>query len=192
MDEILRDSVYGDEGDEHKVWFPGAIASREGFEYFEPSVIKVTHPDQFGLRVVYRQDEDPRCLPLEYFERWMLHCELFGDVAEFVAAYETDEGKLCTIVKQQLIKGEPPELDEIESFFLGNGWLPFELQLGVGPKNRAFFDREKAIVVSDTHRGNLVRVASGALLPIDLRIQRVDGALYEAVAALCDQGDRGR
>ncbi len=62
-------------GSEHEVWHVG------------DKVIKLTYPDFFGLKVVYRGDEDHRCSPCEYFERWVLHNELFGDDVEILGKW---------------------------------------------------------------------------------------------------------
>src|SRR5690606_29256661 len=94
-------------GDEHEVWLAGG------------SVIKVAYPDFFGLRVVFREDESSKCLPSEYFERWVLHNELFGDDIEVIGVIDTTGG-VRTVLKQQAIRGGPATEGEIEGFFIGN------------------------------------------------------------------------
>jgi hypothetical protein len=58
-----------DEGNEHQVWF------REASGTF----LKATWPGFFGLRVVYRQDEETKASPIDYLERWQLHNAFFAD-----------------------------------------------------------------------------------------------------------------
>ena len=49
----------------------------------------------------------------------------------------------------------------------------------------AFFDPERQIVISDTHRGNLILMDDGRLAPIDLRVQPLSGSLLDTVTQLC-------
>ncbi|MES2996151.1 MAG: hypothetical protein V4733_05005 [Verrucomicrobiota bacterium] len=155
--------IPAEHGDEHEVWFE------------KESVIKLTYPDFFGLRVVYREDEDKKCLPCEYFERWVLHNEIFGDNVAIPCAFETAKGLRVALV-QKAIKGVPAELEEIRKFFLDNGWSSFQAD-----GNTAWFDKERELVVSDTHRGNLIKTEDGTMVPIDFRIQAVSGAMLDAV-----------
>jgi len=150
-------------GDEHEVWFAGE------------HVIKLTYPDFFGLRVLYRPDEDKRCLPCEYFERWVLHNELFGDDVSIPGAFGTTEG-MRTVLIQKAIKGHPATNAEIQAFFTGNRWRPFKTDDG-----GAWFDEGNQLVVSDTHQGNLIETGDKELVPIDFRIQPVSGAILDAV-----------
>ena len=41
------------------------------------------------------------------------------------------------------------------------------------------------IVISDTHRGNLILMDDGLLAPIDLRVQPLSGSLLDPVTQLC-------
>jgi hypothetical protein len=150
-------------GDEHEVWF------------FDEVVVKITYPNFFGLRVIYRSDEDSRCLPCEYFERWVLHNELFGDDVHILGAFSTPEGPR-TVLAQKAIQGNPATDAEIRAFFQENGWSEFRTKDGC-----AWFDEERLLVVSDTHQGNLIETADKVLVPIDFRIQPVSGAILDAV-----------
>jgi len=60
----------------------------------------------------------------------------------------------------------------------------FTLILVIGG-NIAFFDPERQIVLSDTHRGNLILMDDGLLAPIDLRVQPLSGSLLDPVTQLC-------
>lgn len=158
-----------DEGNEHQVWF-----QRETNTY-----LKVTWPDFFGMLVLYRQDEDERASPIAYLERWHLHNELFGDSVRFLGALEED-GRLRLVIQQQAIQGEPATLDQINDFFTRNGWKRFTANDEV-----AYFDPERQVAISDTHRGNLILMADGLLAPIDLRVQSLTGALLDYVVKAC-------
>jgi hypothetical protein len=75
----------------------------------------------------------------------------------------------------------PPATDEqIRRFFTDSGWMPFVIG-----GNMAFFDPERQIVISDTHRGNLILMDDGLLAPIDLRVQALSGSLLDTVTQLC-------
>lgn len=158
-----------DEGNEHQVWFQPDKAS----------FLKVTWPDFFGLRVLYQPDEDERASPIGYLERWQLHNELFGDSVTFLGAL-VEDGKLRLVIQQPAIEGEPATLEQINGFFTDNGWQRFAVNDDI-----AYFDRERQVVISDTHRGNLILMDDGLLAPIDLRVQPVDGALLDYVVKAC-------
>lgn len=154
-------------GDEHEVWHHGA------------RVIKLTYPNFFGLKVVYRPDEDARCLPCEYFERWQLHNEIFGDNVHIPVTFEQPDGRLRVSMVQRAVMGTPATNHEIHGFFVENGWRKFTTNDGI-----AWLDEERCLVVSDTHQGNLVKTPDGILAPIDFRIQKVDGAILDGIKAL--------
>lgn len=158
-----------DEGNEHQVWFQPET----------DTYLKVTWPDFFGMLVIYRQDEEEQASPIAYLERWHLHNELFGDRVRFLGALEAD-GRLRLIIQQQAIEGEPATLEQINDFFTGNGWRRFMANGEV-----AYFDPERNVVISDTHRGNIILMEDGLLAPIDLRVQPLSGALLDYVIKAC-------
>jgi len=158
-----------DHGNEHQVWF------RETTRSF----LKATWPGFFGLKVVHRLDEDPRASPIDYLERWHWHNHLFGDQVRFLGTVKTPVG-LRLLIEQPAIAGSPATHDhQIRDFFVGNGWQPFHTD-----GDLAFLDPALGLAISDTHRGNLILMADGLLAPIDLRIQRLEGALLDAVKTL--------
>ena len=158
-----------DEGNEHQVWFQPDSAS----------FLKVTWTDFFGLLVLYRADEDERASPIAYLERWQLHNELFGDSVRFLGVLEEGE-KLRLVIQQPAIQGEPATLAQINDFFTSNGWICFTVNDEV-----AYFDPERNVVISDTHRGNIILMDDGLLAPIDLRVQPITGALLDYVVKAC-------
>lgn len=158
-----------DEGNEHQVWF---LADSACF-------LKATWPGFFGLLVIHRQNEEHKASPIAYLERWLLHNELFGDDIRFLGAIE-GSGQLRMLIRQPAIAGEPATLEQIDAFFTGNGWLRFTVGGEI-----AFFDPERNVAISDTHRGNLILMDDGLLAPIDLRVQSLSGALLDTVVKLC-------
>ena len=158
-----------DEGNEHQVWFDPA----------SHTYLKATWPDFFGMLVIHRHDEEPAASPIAYLARWQLHNELFFDSVRFCGVIET-AGKMRLLIRQRAILGVPATDDQIANFFLSNGWLSFLIG-----GNVAFFDPERNVVISDTHRGNIILMADGLLAPIDLRVQQLDGALLDTVTRLC-------
>lgn len=158
-----------DEGNEHQVWFQTET----------DTYLKVTWPDFFGLLVLYRQDEEERASPIAYLERWLLHNEMFGDNVKFLGVL-TEEGRLRLVIQQQAIEGEPASLEQINDFFTRNSWRRFIVNDEV-----AYFDPERQVAISDTHRGNLILMDDGLLAPIDLRVQRLQGALLDYVVKVC-------
>ncbi len=163
-----------DEGNEHQVWF---LPESNCF-------LKATWPGFFGLLVIHRPHEEPKASPIAYLERWQLHNELFGDDVRFLGVLAED-GKIRLLIRQPAIAGAPATLDQIERFFTGNGWRRF-----MAGGEIAFFDPMRQVVISDTHRGNLILMDDGLLAPIDLRVQPVSGALLEIVTKLCDASDQ--
>jgi hypothetical protein len=117
--------------------------------------------------------------PIAYLERWLLHNELFGDDVRFLGALATDSG-LRLLIQQPAIAGTPATDEEIQSFFTSSGWQRFMIE-----GNVAYFDPERRVVISDTHRGNIILMDDGLLAPIDLRVQAVSDSLFDTVAKLC-------
>lgn len=158
-----------DEGNEHQVWYlPGADA-----------FLKATWPDFFGMLVIHRPSEEQKASPIAYLERWHLHNQVFGDRVAFLGALDSDSG-LRLLIRQPAIAGVPATTEQIRDFFTESGWKPFFIE-----GNVAYFDPERKIVVSDTHRGNLILMDDGLLAPIDLRVQALDDTLLDIVKKLC-------
>jgi len=167
-DELSR--APDEEGNEHQVWY---LADANAF-------LKATWPDFFGLLVVHRPHEEQKASPIAYLERWSLHNDLFGDDVRFLGALATDSG-LRLLIQQPAISGTPATDEEIQRFFTTSGWLRFIIE-----GNVAYFDPDRRVVISDTHRGNIILMDDGLLAPIDLRVQSVSGSLLDTVAKLCN------
>jgi hypothetical protein len=157
-----------EEGNEHQVWYRSDSAT----------FLKATWANHFGMLVVHRNDEEPSASPIAYLERWLLHNELFGDTVKFIGALDTPQG-MRLLIKQPAIKGEPATDEDIDQFFTESGWRRFIINGEI-----AYYDAENQVVISDTHRGNIILLEGGMLAPIDLRVQALDGALLSTVIQL--------
>lgn len=157
-----------DEGNEHQVWFCPQSST----------FLKATWPNHFGMLVVHRHDEEPAASPIDYLERWNLHNQLFGDSVEFIGALETPDG-LRLLISQPAIQGNPATEEQINNFFTESGWHPFMVD-----NNIAYFDSKRHLVVSDTHRGNIILMEDGLLAPIDLRVQALTDTLLTIIKKL--------
>lgn len=158
-----------DEGNEHQVWF----------QPDSETYLKATWPNFFGLLVVHRPHEEQKASPIAYLERWQLHNEIFGDQVVFLGALECSYG-LRLLIRQPAIAGTPATEEQIRRFFTDSGWKPFVID-----GNVAFFEPERQVVISDTHRGNLILMDDGLLAPIDLRVQPIYGSMLDSVSQLC-------
>ena len=164
--ELIR--TPDEEGNEHQVWFDEA----------SQSYLKATWPDFFGLLVVHRTHEEHKASPIAYLERWLLHNELFGDQVTFLGALQSESG-LRLLIRQPAIAGTPATDAQIQQFFTDSGWKRLVIE-----GNTAFFDPVRNMVISDTHRGNLILMDDGILAPIDLRVQRLSDSLLDTVTRL--------
>ena len=157
-----------DAGNEHQVWH----LPDEGL------FLKATWPNCFGMRVIYRPHEERLASPIEYLERWLISNQIFGDSVDFLGVIEEASG-MRLIITQPAIVGEPATEDEINDFFLSKAWSKLEIE-----GNTAYVDFEQAIAISDTHRGNIIALKSGLLLPIDLRVQKLSDSLLDTARQL--------
>lgn len=130
------------------------------------------------MLVIHRPDEEPMASPIAYLARWALHNELFGDDVRLLGALQTETG-FRLLIRQSAIAGEPATEEQIQRFFADFGWLRFSIE-----GDTAYFDPQRQVVVSDTHRGNIILMADGHLAPIDLRVQPISGALLDTVVRL--------
>jgi hypothetical protein len=165
----IADRPPDEECNEHQVWFIQDLTW----------VMKVTWPDFFGLLVLYRPDEEERASPIAYLERWHLHNELFGDSVRF-AGVLAEGNHLRMVIEQPAVVGQPATLEQIREFFTSRGWQPFT----VGGE-MAYFDPARNVVISDTHRANLIQMDDGLLAPIDLRVQPLSGPMLDYVVKAC-------
>jgi hypothetical protein len=110
---------------------------------------------------------------LEYVVRLTLQNSYFGDDIRLLALVNCDQ-KLRVLTSQPHIAGEPAVYAEIQEWFRQLGFWRFEANERV-----AWYLRFENLLVADAHEGNIIRTASGDLVPIDLNIIRPTGELLE-------------
>jgi len=98
------------------------------------------------------------------------HCEAVARVQGGSTYYQEELGIFRDYAREKclLLHAPPPELNR----------PPDE-------EGNAFLDPERKIVISDTHRGNIIRMEDGLLAPIDLRVEAISDSLFDAVIKLC-------
>jgi hypothetical protein len=114
----------------------------------------------------------------EYISRLILQNSYFGDDIRLVALLNCDEG-LRVFTSQPHIAGEPAAYEEIQEWFCRLRFCRLEIDGCV-----AWFHAAENLLVADAHEGNVIRTASGELVPIDLNVIQPTGRLLEwALAA---------
>ena len=131
------------------------------------------------MLVIHRNNEEAKASPVAYLERWLLHNELFGDGVQFLGILNSNEA-MRLLISQPAIHGTPATTEQIDTFFRSHGWQPFKVD-----NHQAYFDSERNVVISDTHRGNIILMDDGLLAPIDLRVQLLSSSLADTVKKLC-------
>ena len=114
-------------------------------------VVKITIPPHFGGQGT----------ALAYLRNLMAANTLFGDEIVFHGVLETRRGP-ALVVSQPFVPGMPPTAQEIETWFLDNGYQP------VG--HNRWKNETTGVDVADAHIGNLIKTDEGELIPIDLQI----------------------
>lgn len=104
--------------------------------------------------------------PLQYLNRLMLQNEIFGDDIRLLGIHRSC-GALRMVTIQPDISGEPPTMPEI-SEFLGDefGFRPLSIAPMGYYKSSSYLLGNLGLF--DVHPANLVKVASGKLVPIDV------------------------
>lgn len=138
-------------GYEHEVWFPPS-GEQSG------QVIKATYGNCFG-----HLPDGSEATPLGYLERLRLCNEVLGDQIRLLGVDEFRPGVIRVITSQPAIEGHPAESEEVAQFFVESG---FEKRRWGA--NTVWFRPVDNLVASDTHGGNVLRTASGALVAIDV------------------------
>jgi hypothetical protein len=87
--------------------------------------------------------------------------------------------RIRIITSQPHIHGEPASYAEIQKWFLSLGFQKLEIGGRV-----AWYHLERNILVADAHEGNVIKDASGELLPIDLNVVTPEGNMLIEVRLL--------
>jgi len=146
-------------GDEHEVWF-----DQELNRWY-----KATYPDRFGLA----WGRDGSATPLEYLSRLVLQNAYFGDDIRLICILNC-RNRLRVLTSQAHITGDAAKYTEIREWFTKAGFRRL-----VCNNRIAWYLRAANLLVADAHEGNVIRTASGTLIPIDLNITQPTGELLQ-------------
>jgi DNA ligase (NAD+) len=124
-------------------------------------VIKFTLPPNFGA-----QSE-----AIAYLENLAAANQLFGDDIQLHGVLETKRGP-ALVVSQPYVPGVPPTPEEVATWFEANGYYSSGYNRW---KNDALGSE-----VADSHVGNLIKIADGELVPIDLQVLTI-GDVFSAI-----------
>lgn len=105
-------------------------------------------------------------LPLEYFERLLLHNEVFEDTVCFVGI-GGDRNRPRIITRQEDIAGDPASEAEIMELMERElGFRRLAARFALGYADSMAFARP-GVAVFDLRPANVVRTADGLIVPID-------------------------
>lgn len=145
-------------GREHDLWHDAATSTW----------LKFTKPSAAGYMVAFDSGLpalEP-ALPLEYFERLLLHNEVFEDTVCFVGI-GGDLHRPRIITRQEDIVGEPANEAEIgEMMERELGFWRLEARFALGYADSMAFARP-GVAVFDLRPANVVRTPDGLIVPID-------------------------
>ena len=145
LDGIIGGLRVLEAGLEHQVYFVKKLGR----------VVKITKPPRFGLHG-----------DLRIYVQNALWCNLlFMDDIRLEGVVTTVDG-VSLVISQPYVHGQKPTEEEITEWFTSQGCNC------VSPQRWEFPD---GTVVADTHQGNLLKVKSNALIPIDLHVEKLTG-----------------
>lgn len=116
----------------------------------------------------------------EYLSRLILQNTYFFDDIELVALLNCDR-RLRILTSQSHIAGRAATFQEIQEWFHQLGFCRLEIDQRI-----AWYRKAENLLVADAHEGNVIRVTSGELVPIDLNILQPSGSIMELVVAICE------
>jgi hypothetical protein len=134
--------------------------------------LKFTKPWSSGYAVDL-SGIDPLLLParpLQYLERLRLQNRCFGDFIRFIGI-TADSKERRIIISQPDIIGRPPTWDEIDDWFLRQGFAKLNVKSLGGYDAVAFAGH--GVGVFDVRPVNVVMSSDGILLPIDVMMRRM-------------------
>lgn len=132
--------------------------------------LKFTKPWASGYSVDLSGDE-PILLParpLQYLDRLRLQNRCFGDEIRFVGITHDAKSRRI-IISQPDIQGHPASWDEIDYWFLNQGFVKLKVQR-LGAYDSAAFGGH-GVGVFDVRPINVVMTDNGLLLPIDVMMR---------------------
>ncbi|MCB1062480.1 MAG: hypothetical protein KDN20_06120 [Verrucomicrobiae bacterium] len=117
----------------------------------ESRVLKTTIPPHFGARGNVAA----------YVRNLQWSNQLFGDDIRLVGVLEAEAGPMI-VTTQPYTEGTEPEIEEIQAWFLDQGYESCGYNQWRHPETGA--------VIADAHQGNLIKTEAGDLIPIDLQV----------------------
>jgi hypothetical protein len=124
-------------------------------------VRKATHGGSFGRTVRSLDRGLVPATPLEYFDRWTLHNQMFVPITKVSGILERAGGELSILIQQEPLVGDLPNEKQIADFMEYFGFTPL-------PEKRfAWIGRASQTVIFDARPANFVLV-DRTPIPFDL------------------------
>ncbi len=144
--------------------------------------LKITKPGKCGkAHYIYGEEEVgvpsalilDDALPLDYLERLRLANTNFGDNLCLHGVIQSEAGPQL-VISQRHVPGEMATTEQIARYFTDNGFTRVN--------EKTFYNSRENLLVSDAHSGNMLRIAGGIIVAIDMIVQRPSGALRRTLA----------
>jgi hypothetical protein len=124
-------------------------------------VRKATHGGSFGRTVRSLDRGLVPATPLEYFDRWTLHNQIFAPITKVSGILERAGGELSILIQQEPLLGDLPSQMQIADFMDHFGFTP------LSGKRFAWMSRVSQTVIFDARPANFVLV-DRTPIPFDL------------------------
>ena len=136
--------------------------------------LKVTNPGMCGM--AFPDGEADAALPTEYFRRWELHNQLFGDDVELHGVVQAPSGT-SLVVSQRWIEGERAEGSMIKAYLSEIGFSPTL-------RDHDFYRSADDMAVLDSHEDNWIQGPDGWLFAIDVIPVQADEGVKRALGVI--------
>lgn len=142
---------------------------------------KATYRNKFGLA----WGRDGSATALEYIDRLILQNTYFRDDIRLIGVIEVKQ-QIRVLTSQPHIAGDPACADEIQKWFRKLQFICIESNGRV-----AWYREKENLLVADAHEGNVIKTASGALVPIDLNLTCPVGDMHKWLQSECRASGSG-
>jgi len=172
--EKLLDLVAAQGGEHSVIFTPGRV-------------LKVTEPDTAGGAVTFASDGEPgvfhAMLP-EYVRQMEQNVALVGDDTKIEGVIFGADGEIRIVTSQTAVHGTVPSYEEIDRELCGNGFLPVKQEWVLGQEGyEMWWNPETNVAIADAKTANLVKTASGEIVPIDVKAFQPAGKALEWMKA---------